>query len=374
MSAQVCIEKRKNMKKSIFSYNKRSAKTILMLMIWIMSFAFICFGDVSVVQAKARLNYSWITMTEGYSIKLKVAGTKKKAKWSSTNKKVAKVSNKGVVYGKKAGKATVTAKVGGKKLKCSVKVKKIPKKVVKVVEYKDTTFSVSEVHINLYGVTYKDEKSAISDTQNGTFTLELLNSSGSITWSSNNENIATVSNGVITAKAVGSCTVTAKCGGKTFNCPVTVTNYSSIDQVYNQRNIYIMLSLVNKDRVKAKVKPLLLKSEVTKMADIRAKEAAKVFAHTRPDGSSYKTAYGDVGFKIGSAIGENLSYNLDAASKRAKIVNMAYKNLYASTGHRQNILSRDFTYIGISSYTKEYVNQWNTTCVETYFAQEFYTK
>ena len=340
------------MKKSIFSYNKRGAKTILMLMIWIMSFAFICFGDVSVVQAKARLNYSWITMTEGYSIKLKVTGTKKKAKWYSSNKKVAKVSNKGVVYGKKAGKATVTAKVGGKKLKCSVKVKKI----------------------NLYGVTYKDEKSVISYTQNGTFTLELLNSSGSITWSSNNEKIATVSNGVITAKAVGSCTVMAKCGGKTFKCPVTVTNYSNIDQVYNQRNIYIMLSLVNKDRVKTKVKPLLLKSEVTKVADIRAKEAAKIFAHTRPNGSAYKTAYGDVGFKIGSAIGENLSYNLDAASKRAKIVNMAYKNLYASKGHRQNMLSRDFTYIGISSYTKEYVNQWNTTCVETYFAQEFYTK
>ena len=140
----------------------------------------------------------------------------------------------------------------------SVKVKKIPKKVVKVVEYKDTTFSVSEVHINLYGVTYKDEKSVISYTQNGTFTLELLNSSGSITWSSNNEKIATVSNGVITAKAVGSCTVMAKCGGKTFKCPVTVTNYSNIDQVYNQRNIYIMLSLVNKDRVKTKVKPLLV--------------------------------------------------------------------------------------------------------------------
>ena len=35
-------------------------------------------------------------MTEGYSIKLKVTGTKKKAKWYSSNKKVAKVSNKGV--------------------------------------------------------------------------------------------------------------------------------------------------------------------------------------------------------------------------------------------------------------------------------------
>lgn len=206
----------------------------------------------------------------------------------------------------------------------------------------------------------------------GSFTLELLNSSGSITWSSNNEKIATVSNGVITAKAVGSCTVMAKCGGKTFKCPVTVTNYSNIDQVYNQRNIYLSISLVNKDRVKTKVKPLLLKSEVTKVADIRAKEAAKIFAHTRPNGSAYKTAYGDVGFKIGSAIGENLSYNLDAASKRAKIVNMAYKNLYASKGHRQNMLSRDFTYIGISSYTKEYVNHEILQCRNVFCSWNLY--
>lgn len=362
------------MKKSIIIYNGRGTKTILMLMVWVISLAFICLGDVSVVQAKARLNYSWITMTEGYSMKLKVSGTKKKAKWSSTNKKVAKVSTKGIVYGKKAGKATVTAKVGGKKLKCSVKVTKIPKKVVKIVEYKDTTFNVSELHLNLYDVACKDDKSVVSETKNGTFTLELLNSSGSITWKSSNENIATVNKGIVTAKAKGNCTVTATCGGKNYNCPVTITDYSDIEQVYNQRNIYIMLGLVNKDRVKAKVKPLLLKNEVTKIADIRAKEASELFSHTRPDGSAYKTAYNDVGFKIGSAIGENLSYNLDGVGNRAKIANMAYKNLYASTGHRQNILSRDFTYIGISSYTKEYVNQWNTTCVEVYFAQEFYTK
>lgn len=52
--------------------------------------------------------------------------TTKKVKWSSSNKKVAAVSNAGVVIGKKAGKATITAKVGSKKYKCKLTVNKIP--------------------------------------------------------------------------------------------------------------------------------------------------------------------------------------------------------------------------------------------------------
>lgn len=52
--------------------------------------------------------------------------TTKKVKWSSSNKKVAAVSNAGVVIGKKAGKATITAKVGSKKYNCKLTVNKIP--------------------------------------------------------------------------------------------------------------------------------------------------------------------------------------------------------------------------------------------------------
>ena len=45
-------------------------------------------------------------------------------KWSSNKKAVATVSKKGVVKAKKIGKAVITAKVGDKKLKCRVTVKK----------------------------------------------------------------------------------------------------------------------------------------------------------------------------------------------------------------------------------------------------------
>ena len=43
-------------------------------------------------------------------------------KWTSSDKKVAKVSSKGVVTGVKKGKATVTAKLGKKKYSCKVTV------------------------------------------------------------------------------------------------------------------------------------------------------------------------------------------------------------------------------------------------------------
>lgn len=73
--------------------------------------------------AKIKLNKKKVTIKAGKKVTLKVKGTKKKAKWSSNKKSVATVSQKGVVKGKKAGKATITAKVGKKKYKCKVTVK-----------------------------------------------------------------------------------------------------------------------------------------------------------------------------------------------------------------------------------------------------------
>ena len=74
--------------------------------------------------AQVKLSKTKVTLSVGESVKLKVTGTKKKVKWSSSNKKVATVSKAGKVTGKKAGKATITAKVNGKKLKCTIKVQK----------------------------------------------------------------------------------------------------------------------------------------------------------------------------------------------------------------------------------------------------------
>lgn len=82
-------------------------------------------GNGSQVQAaKVRLNMTKKVLTVGKTVTLKVKGTKKKVKWSSSNKKVASVNSKGKVKAKKAGKATITAKVGKKKYKCKITVKK----------------------------------------------------------------------------------------------------------------------------------------------------------------------------------------------------------------------------------------------------------
>lgn len=73
--------------------------------------------------AAPKLNRTKLTMKVGDKKLLKVKGKKGKVKWSSSKKKVATVSAKGVVMAKSKGKAIITAKAASKKLKCKVTVK-----------------------------------------------------------------------------------------------------------------------------------------------------------------------------------------------------------------------------------------------------------
>ena len=71
--------------------------------------------------ASVKLNKTKLTMNVGGVYHLKVSGTNKKVTWSSTDSKVASVSS-GKVKAKKTGTATITAKIGSKKLKCQIKI------------------------------------------------------------------------------------------------------------------------------------------------------------------------------------------------------------------------------------------------------------
>ena len=69
------------------------------------------------------LNRSSLTLEAGTTQKLTVTGGSGKVTWKSSNPKIATVSTKGVVTGKTAGSATITAVKNGYKLSCKVTVR-----------------------------------------------------------------------------------------------------------------------------------------------------------------------------------------------------------------------------------------------------------
>ena len=104
-------------------------KQVLKAAAWAMSFAMmVTCVDVpgaALAAKKPKLNKSKAVIRVGKKIRLRVKNAGgKKVKWTSTKKKIASVTKKGVVKGKKAGKTVIKAKVGKKTLKCRVTVRK----------------------------------------------------------------------------------------------------------------------------------------------------------------------------------------------------------------------------------------------------------
>ena len=83
--------------------------------------------DIQAAATKEKLNKTSASIEVGKTVTLKVLNTKQSISWFSKNKKIATVSNNGIVKGLKAGKTTVSAKFGTKTLSCNITVKNASK-------------------------------------------------------------------------------------------------------------------------------------------------------------------------------------------------------------------------------------------------------
>ena len=165
--------------------------------------------DTTIAVEKVEITSTVISVTEGEKITLtaKVSpenATNKTVTWSSSDEKVAIVDEKGVVTGVKAGKATITAKAGEKSATVEITV-------IKLVAGVKITSTVKEV-VEGSTITLTAEVSPADATN------------PKITWSSNDEEVATVdaSTGVVTGVKAGSATITAKAGEKSATVEIKV--------------------------------------------------------------------------------------------------------------------------------------------------------
>ncbi len=145
--------------------------------------------------------------------------------WSSSNTNVATVNQNGLVTAKKVGNAIVTATAtdgSGVSGSCVVTVTGI------------TNISLNKSSTSIY----------VGGTETLTATIipsDVINKT--LTWSSSNTNVATVNqNGLVTAKALGTATITATAtdgSGVSGSCVVTVTGITNISLNKTSTNIYI---------------------------------------------------------------------------------------------------------------------------------------
>lgn len=101
---------------------------------------------------KIKLKNSKITMTAGQTKGLKVIGTKKKVRWTSSNTKIATVNKKGRVKARRKGSCKIYARVGKKKLVCKVTVS--GKKSTNVNKNTNTNTSKNNVSYRSYGTNH----------------------------------------------------------------------------------------------------------------------------------------------------------------------------------------------------------------------------
>ncbi|MCI9598655.1 MAG: hypothetical protein HFE75_15510 [Firmicutes bacterium] len=89
----------------------KKCMTVIMILAMVFTLAMPMQAEAK-AKSKPKLNKTKISLNVNKSYQLKLRGTSKKVTWKTSNRKVAAVSKKGKVTGKKKGTAVITAKAG----------------------------------------------------------------------------------------------------------------------------------------------------------------------------------------------------------------------------------------------------------------------
>lgn len=162
----------------------------------------------SLALSKSELSFDTIGASETLTAAILPANaTDKSVTWTSSNSNVAAVVN-GTVKAAGNGTAVITAKAGNKTALCNVTVSQ----------------KATKISLNKSSLTFKK----IGASEKLTAAVEPSAAADkSVTWSTSNSKVATVSNGTVKAAGNGTATITAKAAnGLKAECKVTVSQAS----------------------------------------------------------------------------------------------------------------------------------------------------
>ena len=161
---------------------------------------------------KVALSSRKTSVAVGASKTISLRNASGKVKWiiSKKSKRVASIKVNGAsvkITGKKAGTATITAKVGKKSYKCKLTVKNAP----------------------------KISKSSICLTKGSLYGLTVSGTSSSPKWSTSNKKVASIKKisarkYSVRAVSAGKAIIKARVNGKTLQCTVTVKNSTKVTE------------------------------------------------------------------------------------------------------------------------------------------------
>ncbi len=283
----------------------------------------LCQKSVTINKGESYL--LWIAKVTPASIPI----VPEKAKWKSSNKKVARVNAGGLVTAVKKGSATITCTYRGASATCKVKV---------ILNVPLTGYTLDKTSLQL------DEGKTATITPGG-FEPANTTSKKTAVWRSSDAQIARVSAaGVVTGAAPGSANITCSIDGIERVCAVLVGDKE-------RRFAYEVYRLVNVERRARGLAELSVYEPMMGWAKIRSRELVVRYDHIRPNGTACLTL---IPYYLSVTCAENIAKGTNKLTTPADAMT-AWMN---SSGHRESILDPQFRVIGVGYYNVGNTHYW----------------